>query len=149
MIVCRPSIRHVTKDIVLDTTDYTIKQCDKVKILGIFITAGLSHLATVNLIVSKVNFRLNLIRKVLKYTNRRTSLMIMNSVIISVFKYACPIIIDANVCLHRKLNTLLLKCSRLILGFESYKWNTNKIMSNLGWYTYQQFLMIESVAFLH
>ena len=28
MIVCRPSTRHLTKDIVLDTTDYTIKQCD-------------------------------------------------------------------------------------------------------------------------
>ena len=75
--------------------------------------------------------------------------MVMNSVVMSVFKYACPIIIDANVSIHKKLNTLLLRCSRVILGFESYKWNTDKIMNKLGWYTYHQILMIESVSFLH
>ena len=149
MIICKPSTRHLTKNIVLNTTDYVINQCDKVKILGIFISAGLSHLATINQIISKVNYRLNLLKKVFKYTKHRTSLMVMNSVIISVFKYACPIIIDANASLHKKLNTLLLRCSRVILGFESFKWNTTKIMKNLGWYTYQHTLMIESVSFIH
>ena len=48
MIVCKPTKRPTTADIVLNKSDSVIRQCDKVKILGIFVTAGLSHIATVN-----------------------------------------------------------------------------------------------------
>ena len=75
--------------------------------------------------------------------------MIMNACILSIFKYACPILIDANVNLQQKMNTLLIKCTRKILGFKSYKWNVTTIMREMKWYTYYQILMIEAVTFLH
>ena len=42
-----------------------------------------------------------------------------------------------------------MKITRPILGFKSYKWNLSTIMKKMGWYTYYQILMIESVTFLH
>ena len=56
MVIVKPNKRHLTNELVLNTTDFVIKQVDKVKILGIYFTAGLSHTATVNAIISKVNF---------------------------------------------------------------------------------------------
>ena len=149
MVIVKPNKRHLTNEVVLDTTDFVIKQVDKVKILGIYFTAGLSHTATVNAIISKVNFSLKILRNVFKYTSKRTSLMVMNACILSVFKYACPILIDSNIYLQQKLNTLLIKCTRIILGFKSYKWNVTTIMREMKWYTYYQILMIEGVTFLH
>ena len=75
--------------------------------------------------------------------------MVMNACILSVFKYACPVLIDSNINLQQKLNTLLIKCTRMILGFRSYKWNITTIMKEMKWYTYYQILIIEGVTFLH
>ena len=48
-----------------------------------------------------------------------------------------------------KLNTLLIKCTRSILGFDSYKWNTVKIMNKLKWNTFFHTLIIESICIIH
>ena len=98
MIICKPLLRHYTTDMVLKTTNYTIEQSKKVKVLGVYITSGLSNDATVNDMISKINFRLHLIRKVIRYTNYRTSRMVMNSIIISVFNYGSPLLINSNFC---------------------------------------------------
>ena len=111
MVIVKPNKRHMTTELVLNTTDFIIKQVDKVNILGIYLTVGLSHTATVNSVISKVNFRLKLHRNFFRYTSKRTSLTVMNACILSVFKYACPVLIDSNINLQKKLNTLLIKCT--------------------------------------
>ena len=75
--------------------------------------------------------------------------MLINSIILSVFKYSCPLLIDSNKSHINKLNTLLLKCTRPILGFSSYKLNTTTIMKKLKWNTIQHMLIIESCIFIH
>ena len=49
----RPSVSNI----ILNTTDHQIEQVTKIKALGIYITSGLTNLAMVNNIISKVNFR--------------------------------------------------------------------------------------------
>ena len=75
--------------------------------------------------------------------------MLFNSLIISVFKYACPILINSGYYLLKKLNTLLLKCTRPILEFHSYKWSMAKIMKLLGWVTVYHMVVMESILFIH
>ena len=41
IITCKPMHRHITKDIIIPAGEYIIKQSDKLKILGIYITSGL------------------------------------------------------------------------------------------------------------
>merc|ERR1712240_121605 len=134
-----------TLHIKLNTTNFVIEQAKKVKILGTYFSPGLCNIVNVNLIISKVNYRLNKLRKVTKYTNLRTSKIIITTIILSVFKYAAPIIINTDVRSLQKINTLLLKCTRPILGFDSYRRSTNKIMSKINWSTYYHILIYESI----
>ena len=134
---------------VLKTTNYTIEQSKKIKVLGVYITSGLSNEATVNDMISKINFRLHLIKKVIKYSNYRTAKMVMNSIVLSVFNYGSPLLINSNVRSLQKLNTLLIKCTRPILGFESYKWSVQKIMSKMKWQTFYHTVVYESIMFIH
>ena len=43
IITCKPTHRQVTKDIIIHAGKYIIKQSDKLKILGIYITSGLEN----------------------------------------------------------------------------------------------------------
>ena len=45
--------RQATKDIIIQAGKYIIKQSDKLKILGIYITSGLDQTPNVNDIISK------------------------------------------------------------------------------------------------
>ena len=42
-----------------------------------------------------------------------------------------------------------MRCARPILGYRSYKFSTQKIMSELGWLTAYQIIMKESILFVH
>ena len=114
-------MRNKVNDIKINATKYTISQSNKIKILGVYITAGLCYSATINSMVSKINYRLSTLKKVFKYTNKRTAKMLTDSIIISVFKYGAPLLTNCNYRVLQKMNTLLLKCSTPILGFNSYK----------------------------
>ena len=66
VIVCKSNIRKDIQNIKLFTGQYIVKQVDKVKILGIYITAGLSNLPTINAIISKINSRMSVLKKICK-----------------------------------------------------------------------------------
>ena len=46
--------RQYTKDIIINAGKYIIKQSDKLKILGMYITSGLDHTPNVNNVISKL-----------------------------------------------------------------------------------------------
>merc|ERR1712240_864052 len=132
------SLRGSANFVKLKTSNFIIVQSQKVKFLGMYISASLSNVHNVNNLVSKINYRLITLKKVTRYADLRTSKMIANGIIISVFKYSCPLMINSDIILHNKLNSLLIKCTRPLLGFISYKWNTLTIMKKLGWVTYHK-----------
>ena len=76
IITWKPMHRQVTKDVMIHAGKYIIKQSDKLKILGIYITSRLNQTPNVNNIISKVNQRINLLNKITKYTNIKTSLIL-------------------------------------------------------------------------
>ena len=55
MVICKTNLRPNTNAVQLNTTNYTIEQSKKVKILGIYVTSGLCNHTTINDIISKVN----------------------------------------------------------------------------------------------
>ena len=114
LVICKPNLRPNTNTVQLNTANYTIEQTKKVKILGIYVTSGLCNNATINDIISKVNYRLNILKKVISYTDFRTTKRLFNSIIISVFKYGSPLLINSSTQSLHKLNTLLIKCARPI-----------------------------------
>ena len=141
--------RQITKDIIIKAGEYVIKQSDKLKILGIYITSGLDQTPNVNNIISKVNHRINILNKITKYTNIKTSLILYNSLVISVFSYCANNMINTNCKQLNKLNVLLNKCTHKILGITSYKLNTTSILNKLNWLSYYQIIIHESIKLVH
>ena len=80
-------MRNNCNDISMKTTNFIIQQSNKIKILGVYVSSSLSNIPNINNVISKVNYRLHILKKVFKYTNKRTSKMLMNSIILSIFKY--------------------------------------------------------------
>ena len=114
MIICRPGKRYNTDKILLHTNNYTIQQVQKVKALGTYITSGLSNIASIYNIISKVNFRLSVLREVFRFAEYRTKIILMNSLVISIFRYCCPLLINSNMKQIARLQTLFMKCTNPI-----------------------------------
>ena len=149
IITCKPAHRHITKDMIIQAGQYVIKQSDKLKILGVYITSGLHQTPNVNNIISKVNHRVNILNKITRYTNTKTSLILYNSLVISVFSYCASNMINANAKQLTKLNVLLNKCTHRILGITSYRLNTTTILNKLNWLSYHQIVIHESIKLMH
>ena len=69
----------MTKDINLIASDYVIEQSNRIKVLGIYITSGLSNQSNINIIVSKINYRQQLLREIFKYCDNRTKRILSTS----------------------------------------------------------------------
>ena len=137
--------RHLSSHIKLQTTKYVIEQSQKIKGLGIFITSGFTNLATINNIISKVNYRLSVLREVFKYSTYRTRKILTNSIILSVIRYASPVLISSSTNHLSKLQVMIMKCSRPILGIKSFKYSTQKIMNELNWLPIYQIVTKETI----
>ena len=69
--------------------------------------------------------------------------------VISVIRYCSPILIDCEVKVLDKLQTQLMKCTRPILGFTSFKLSTLQIMAELKIQTIHQMIIRDSILFIH
>ena len=85
MVVCKASRRFKARNLVINIIKNIIEQVQKLKTLWMFIILGLSNHANMNYDISKVNNRLSLLKVILKFPERRTKLILINSIIVSVF----------------------------------------------------------------
>ena len=92
---------------------------------------------------------MNTLKEIFKYSSVRTKKILTNSIIVSVIRYAAPILINSNNTLISKLQVVLMKCSRPILGFKSYKYSTQRIMKELNWLNAYQIVTKETIIFIH
>ena len=75
--------------------------------------------------------------------------MLTKSLIISIFRYGAPLLINSNKIHINRLQTLLMKCARPLLGFKSFRMSTLQIMKKLNWLTIHQLIMAESIKIIH
>ena len=149
MVVCRPNRRAEVKNFVLKAGDYIIEQKEKTKVLGIFFTSGLSNHANISNIISKVNYRMYTMREAFSFSNKNSKIIFLKSMVICIIRYCSPILIDSEVKMLDKLQTLLMNCTRPILGISSFKMSTLQIMAELRILTVHQMVMKESIQFIH
>ena len=129
-MTCKPNLREGAQSIHLQANKYTISQTQSIKILGVFITSGFDHTPNVNAIVSKVNYRVYVLKKIAKYTNTKTRVILYNSLIVSIFSYCANNLINMNKNQLNKLSVLYNKCAHNILGIHSYRLNLPTIYKN-------------------
>ena len=123
MITCKPNLRQSVSNITHKSKDNNIEQVTKIKALGIYITLGLTNLAMVYNIISKDSFRLSMLRGIFKFCEVRTKTILMNSLVLSIMRYCCPLLINSNVNHISKLQTQLMKCIWYILHDDNHETN--------------------------
>merc|ERR1711954_89892 len=137
------------KNFVLKAGDYIIEQKDKIKVLGIFFTSGLTNHVNISNIISKVNYRMYILKEAFNFSPKKSKIILFKAMVLSVIRYCSPISIDSDLKMIDKLQTLLMKCTRPILGFESYKLSTLQIMAELRIQTVHLMIVKESIQFIH
>ena len=75
--------------------------------------------------------------------------ILMNSLVVSIFRYCSPLLINSNLNLTAKLQTQLMKCTQYLLGLESFKMLTIDIMNKLKFMTIYHMITKESILFIH
>merc|ERR1712243_306514 len=149
MVVCKPNRREEVKNFVLRAGEYIIGQKDKIKVLGVFFTSGLTNHVNISNIISKVNFRMYTMREAFSFSSKKSKIIFFKSKVLSIIRYCSPILIDSDAKMIDKLQTLLMKCTRPILGFHSFKMSTLQIMSELRIQTVHLMIIRESIQFIH
>merc|ERR1712175_8816 len=149
MVVCRQNKRDEVKNFVLKAGEYIIQQRDKIKVLGVYFTSGLTNHVNISNIISKVNYRMYVMKEAFNFSNKKSKIIFFKSMVLSVIRYCSPLLIDSEAKLIDKLQTLLMKCTRPILCFHSYEMSTLQIMSELRIQTVHLMIVRESIQFIH
>merc|ERR1711895_357441 len=116
MVVYRPNKRQEVQNLVLNAGEYIIEQVDKINVLGVFFTSLLSNHANISNIISKINHRMYTMREAFGFSSKKSKIIFLKAMVVSVIRYCSPILIDSEVKVLNTLQTQLMKCTRPILG---------------------------------
>jgi len=111
--------------------NHAIKLFKKIKVLGIYVTETLDNSRNINSIIQKVNYRMNLIKRITKYTNIKTRKILYESNVISVFTYCIENFMGTDSRNINELQVLLNNIAHRVIGFRSYKMSTHNILKEL------------------
>ena len=131
LVSCKGVYRNKSDSIILVTNKNIVRQCTKMRVLGYIFSNSLDNQPYINEIILKVNFCLSILKEVFKYSNFRTKNLLSTSIILPTFRYASPLLVDSTKIQLQTLQTLLLKTTHPILGYQSLKWSTFKILDTL------------------
>ena len=90
-----------------------------------------------------------MLRHIFIYAEKRTKIILTNSLIVSIFRYCSPLLVDSKCEMISKLQTLIMRCTRMILGYKSYKMSTVQIMNELNFITIHHLIVKETIMFIH
>merc|ERR1712115_84721 len=111
--------------------------------------SGLSNHANISNIISKINHRMYTMKEAFGFSSKKSKIIFLKTIVVSVIRYCSPILIDTEVKVLDKLQTQLMKCTRPVLGFSSFKMSTLQIMSELKILTVHQMIVRDSIMFIH
>merc|ERR1712082_261371 len=95
---------------------YKVKQVQHVKILGYIIQRNLQNDRQINKTISNINNRLFNIKKLGNKSTFTTRKILVKSIEIGKLNYALPLLSNSTQAQLQKLNTLIIKSCRTLLG---------------------------------
>ena len=92
---------------------------------------------------------MSLLRDIFKYCSFRTKHILSTSIILQHLLTGHHCILIKKKVQIRSLQTLLMKTTRPILGYQSFKWNTSHILNTLKWPNVNHLIITETLKFIH
>ena len=129
MIICKNRFRKSTKHIQMTASGHKVKQVSKVKILRYMMQSNLHHDKHIAQITSNINNRLHNIKKLAMHTTIKSRLILTKAIVIGKLNYCLPLLCNATKKQLAKLNTLITKSCRVIMGSPCLKWTSSRLLN--------------------
>ena len=128
---------------------YRVKQVEKVEILGFQIQSNLHNDAQITKTISNINNRIYNIRKLGNKTKFETRRTLVKSIIIGKLNYAIPLLSNSTKLQLQKLNSLIIKSCKAIIGNQCIRWNTTKMITKCKLRTIYQLINEQGLLYIH
>ena len=143
---------RLRNEVKLQAGEYVIKQSEHEKLLGAIVANDGKWNMMIrdhkNSIIKQINSRINAI-KMLENGDRKTKLMVATAVVQSKLQYLMPLWGGAPDYLLHGLQVQQLKAARLVWGYESYYWSTEKLLSKCNWLSIKQQVFYSTCVLAH
>ena len=149
LLTCKQHLRHLANTVTMHAHNHTITQKATTKILGAIINNTLTHKDHIHTVTSSIHYRMHTMRHITQYTVHKTRLVIANAIIISTLNHLLPLLINAHKQELQKLQTLLLKSARLVIGSPCFKWSTSRMLKACNWHTIYHMITVHSMTLMH
>merc|ERR1712240_523038 len=149
MLICNNKDRKTTRNIQMYAGKYRVQQVDKVKVLGYHIQSNLHNDAQVAKTIANINNRIYNIRKLGNKTKFETRRTLAKAIIIGKLNYTLPLHSNSTKLQLQKLNTLITKTCKAIIGSPCIRWNTIKMVTKCKLRTVYQLINEQGLYYIH
>merc|ERR1711873_209195 len=128
---------------------HRVKQVDTVKVLGYKIQSNLHNNAQVNKTIAKINHRIYSMKKLGNNTKFETRRTLAKAIIIGKLNCTLPLHSNSTKLQLQKLNTLITKTCKVIIGSPCNRWNTLKMTTKCKLRTIYQLINEQGLYYIH
>ena len=145
-------VARLRQDVKLQAGEFTIKQSEHEKLLGAIVANDGKWSMMIrdhkNSIIKQVNSRINAL-KMLQNGDTKTKLMVATAVVQSKLQYLMPLWGGAPDYLLHALQVQQLKAARMVWGYQSYYWSTEKLLLKCNWMSIKQKVFYSTCVLAH
>jgi hypothetical protein len=152
IVVAGKKTARLREEVILETGGYRIDQSESQKLLGAVVSNDGRWNNYVrdhkNSIIKQLNSRINAM-KMLQSGDTKMKLMDATAVFQSKLQYLMPLWGGAPDYLLRALQVQQLKAARLVWGYNSFYWSTEKLLSKCNWLSVKQQVFYSTCVLAH
>ena len=128
---------------------YKVNQVPKVKILGHIIQSNLSNDQQINKTISNINNRLYNIKNLGTKTQIKSRTILVKAIVIGKLNYALALLSNSTKQQLQKLNTLITKSCRVIIGKPCLRWTSNILLNKCKLKTIWHMITEQGLIYIH
>ena len=126
-----------------------IVNTNSIKILGFTLRYDNNLDTQIGNTCANLHYRLNLIRKITKFSQFKDRLVMVKSLVIGKLLYAMPIYTQATEAQIAKIHKVIMTASRVIIGSYCFKKSTTYILDKCGLLSAKQMIAYSSITYLN
>jgi hypothetical protein len=153
MVIASTDRKYIMETMTFNIDNFIIKPKQVFKLLGYFLNSNLSHevhlISGKDSLLKRLYARLRVLRRLSKYTDKRTRLLIANAIFNGTLTYLMPLWSSADVTTILKIHRVQMQAARTIIGHPCYRQSTEKILNQVKWMSTMQMLTEKSTVLMH
>jgi hypothetical protein len=153
IIAARQHRDQLVENITFLADNYIIKPLHNIKTLGYHLSSNLNHNVHIihhrDSVFKKLIYRLNVIKRLARYTDFKNRKMIANAIFNGTLCYLLSLWGTSDIKVISKIQVLQLNAARAVIGHRCIKWTRYKILSTLNWLSVDQMVLHRLATIIH